>query len=340
MLRHKFINLLAIIKSKFIIYKEYLRQRSANFSEVSFDIIIICILGFLLLYYPLGAFLTHKIDRNIDIEIKNNTSNQSQTIEMISYIINREVNEQLWTPSLPFFFPASILDNMPNFQLGIINGVSKFTTALEKRIDAKIQDKENNSKLYKATSLLRYPGTIWMFDPHNKIKPVPSASNQYRKARRLLIKYNQSLITGQNTFYKNPADLVYILKKSNLNFTESSNQLSASIRENSQSFIDLKADDIFYYNQGKIYAYLLLFKALGHDYKNEIVKYGQYQNWTTMIKALEEASQINPILVRNGELNSITSPNHLAYLNAYILKAQNTINKIINKLQAPSPDKE
>ena len=146
MLRHKFINLLAIIKSKFIIYKEYLRQRSANFSEVSFDIIIICILGFLLLYYPLGAFLTHKIDRNIDIEIKNNTSNQSQTIEMISYIINREVNEQLWTPSLPFFFPASILDNMPNFQLGIINGVSKFTTALEKRIDAKIQDKENNSK--------------------------------------------------------------------------------------------------------------------------------------------------------------------------------------------------
>ena len=340
MLRHKLINLLAIIKAKFIIYKEYLRQRSANFSEVSFDIIVICILGFLLLYYPLGAFLSHKIDRNTEIEIKNDTSNQSQTIDMISYIINREVNEQLWTPSLPFFFPASILDNMPNFQLGIINGVSKFTTALEKRIDAKIQDKENNSKLYKATTLLRYPGTIWMFDPHNKIKPVPSASNQYRKARRLLIKYNQSLTAGQNTFYKNPNDLAYILQKSILNLAESTNQLSTSIRENSQSFIDLKADDVFYYNQGKTYAYLLLFKALGYDYKNEIVKYGQYQNWITMIKALEDASRINPIFVRNGALNSITAPNHLAYLNTYILKAQNTMHKIINKLQTPLSNKE
>jgi len=340
MLRHKIINLLAIIKAKFIIYKEYIRQRSANFSEVSFDIIIISIVGLLLLYYPLGAFLSHKIDRNTDIEITNDIPNQSQTIEMISYIINREVNNQIWTPSLPFFFPASILDNMPNFQLGIINGVSKFTTSLEKRIDAKIQDKENNSKLYKAATLLRYPGTIWMFDPHNKIKPVPSASNQYRKARRLLIKYNQSLISGQNNFYKNPLDLEYILQKTKLNLAQSSNQLSATIRENSSSFVDFSADDIFYYNQGKIYAYYLLLKALGHDYKDIIVKYGQYQNWIATIKALEEAIKIQPLIIRNGMLNSISVPNHLSYLNAYILKAQNTINKITNKLKSTSENKD
>jgi len=340
MLRNQVITFLAIIKSKFIIYKECLRKRSGDFRNVSFDIIIICIIGFLLLYYPLGAFLTHKIERNTNIEITNDTPNQSQTIEMISYIINNEVNNKIWTPNLPFLFPASTLDNMPNYQLGIIDSLSKFTTAFEKRIDGKIQNRENNSKLYKAATLLRYPGTIWMFDPQNKIKPVPSASNQYRKARRLLIKYNQSLISGQNTFYKNPLDLAYILQKINLNLSKSTQQLSVAIRENSSNIFDFKADDIFYYNQGKAYTYFLIFKALGHDYKTEIVNTGQYQNWISITKALEEASLIQPWIIRNGRLNSITAPNHLSYLNSYILKAQNTIYKVITKLNSQTNTKD
>ena len=43
--------------------------------------------------------------------------------------------------------------------------------------------------------------------------------------------------------------------------------------------IDTKADDVFYYGQGKAYAYYLLFKALGHDYKNIIVKKDAYGIW-------------------------------------------------------------
>lgn len=334
MLRHKIITLLAIIKTKFNIYKECLRERTTNFSEVSFDIIIICIAGFLLLYYPIGAILTHNIDRNTNIEITSNNDNSSQTIEMISYIINNEVNEKIWTPNLPFFFPASILDNMPEFQLGIIDGVSKFTSAFEKRIDRRIQDKENTSQLYKAATLLRYPGTVWMFDPQNKIKPAPSSSSQYRKARRQLIKYNQNLIDGKNIFYKTSADLSYILKKSKLNLSQSNKQLSIAIRENSSSIFDNNADNVFYYNQGKVYAYYLLFKALGNDYKDIIVNHNQYQNWISLTKALEEAINIQPIFIRNGEFNSLTAPNHLNYLNYGILKAQNLLTNIISNLNS------
>lgn len=335
MLRHQIITFLAVIKAKFDSYKEYLRNRTANFSEVSFDIIIICVAGFLLLYYPVGAFLTHNIDRSTDTEISNGTPNQSQTVEMISYLVNREVNDKIWTPNLPFFFPASILDNMPNYQLGMMNGISKFTTAFEKRVDSTIHDKENTSKLYKAAVLLRYSGTIWMFDPHNKIKPVPSAGSQYRKARRQLIKYNQSLISGQNVFYKNPLDLAYMLKKSKVNLAQSSRQLAASIRENSSNFFDFKADDVFYYNQGKVYAYYMLFRALGQDYKDIIVNAGQYQNWISLTKALEEACAIQPAIIRNGELNSVFAPNHLSYLNANILKAQNLIDALIPHFNLP-----
>ena len=163
------------------------------------------------------------------------------------------------------------------------------------------------------------------------IKPVPSAASQYRKARRQLIKYNEALEENKITLDKNASDISAILKKVNLSLAQSNNQLNAQIRENSFNWIDLKADDIFYYNQGKIYAYYVLLKALGQDYKEIIVKSNQYQTWVSLTKALEQACQIQPTFVRNGELNSITAPNHLAYLNGYILRARYAIEKIIAK---------
>lgn len=372
MLRHKIITLLAYLKSQFVIYRdlakniisrkfikntayrdflkgkcdflkkkyEETKEKYGDFSEVSFNVIVICITGFLFLYYPIGALLTENINRNTDVEITAPAPNQSQTVDMISYLINQEVNEKIWTPNLPFFFPASILDNMPNYQLGIIDGISKFTNAFEKRIDSKIQDKENSSQLYKATVLLRYPGTIWMFSPHNKIKPVPSASSQYRKARRYLTKYNQNLISGKSVFYKNPQDLAFILQKSSLSLAQSRSQLAASIRENSSNAFDFKADDVFFYNQGKVYAYYLLFKALGYDYKSIIVDYNLYQNWISLVKALEKACKIQPAIIRNSELSSSFAPNHLAYLNFYILKVQSLLEKIAYHLNQPLPEKD
>ena len=332
MLRHKIINILAFIKAKLDQYTDFIKQRSANFSKVSFDIIIICIVGFLFLYYPVGAYLTDKINRDTNIEINATQTNQSQTIDMISYLIHQEINEKIWTPNLPFFFPAAILDNMPNYQLGMINGISKFTTAFERRIDIKINNKENTSPLYKAAALLRYPGTIWMFSPRNKIKPVPSAASQYRKARRMLGKYNQLLAGGQVPFYKSPQDLAYILDKARLNLARSDSQLSASVRENSSNWFDFKADDVFYYNQGKIYAYYMILKALGYDYKQTILQANQYQNWISLLKALEDACKIQPQYVRNGELSGSFAPNHLAYLNMYTQKAQSLLRIITETL--------
>lgn len=133
-----------------------------------------------------------------------------------------------------------------------------------------------------------------MFSAENKLLLAPSANNQYRKARRHLINYNKSLSAGREVFYKSPADLAYLLRKSKINLGKSSAALETHIREESSSWWDTKADNIFYYQQGKAYAYYLLFKALGNDYKNIIVSAGQYQNWISLIKALEDASSVQP----------------------------------------------
>jgi hypothetical protein len=186
--------------------------------------------------------------------------------------------------------------------------------------------------------MLRYPGTIWMFDPNNKIKPVPSASSKYRKARRRINKHNQALALEQINFDKNIDDLIYILKSSNKNLSQTTNQLSAHIRENNSSFIDFEADNVFYYNQGKIYAYYMLLKNLGLDYQDIIVQNNLYQQWISLNKSLQNACLVQPKIIRNANLNSSISPNHLMYLKSYTLKAQNIIQKLINSLEQQKKD--
>ena len=180
-----------------------------------------------------------------------------------------------------------------------------------------------------------------MFSPTNRLLPAPSANTQYRKARKHLIKFNAALADGSEVWYKNPEDLTLLLNRARSDlWKNATRQLERQIRENSADLIDTKADDVFYYGQGKAYAYYLLFKALGHDYKNIIVKKDAYGIWTSMLKALENAAQINPAVVRNGKLDSLGVPNHLAALGFYVLKAQTLMNRIVDKINTPAPNKE
>lgn len=334
-------------------YKEILKTRLQNISLPSFDksawqkrmskiFVFLCswwqllLLGFVLfifLYYPLGGFIVNNIDRNTSYEINLSNAKQSSTAEMAAFIINREVNDKLWTANLPFFFPSYFLDNMPNFQLGMMKATSNVVTSLSKRVDSPIMDTQDVSDLQNAAQLLKYNGRIWMFSPTDRLTPVPSANTQYRKARKHLISYNRSLNKDEQIFYRRSEDLVYILKKIDKSLSAAVTALDNQIREENTSFTDFKADDVFYYNQGKAYGYFLLLKALGQDYKEILVQKDVYVLWTRMIKSLEDASSLDIFYIRNPELNSLTAANHLLYLAYYIEKARNAEKDIIVKLE-------
>ena len=225
-------------------------DRGMNFLATWWNTLVLLLAALVFLYYPIGGLLISNIDRTTDYEIDEKHPEQSSSVEMISFLVNREVNEKIWTPNLPFFYPSYFLDNMPNFQLGIFDALNKFTSSFAKRIDKKITVEDEPSDLRAAAELLRYPGTVWMFSAENKLLLAPSANNQYRKARRHLINYNKSLSAGREVFYKSPADLAYLLRKSKINLGKSSAALETRIREESSSWWDTKADNIFYYQQG------------------------------------------------------------------------------------------
>ena len=210
---------------------------------------------------------------------------------------------------------------------------------MAKKLEKNISSPEDNY-LHQAAEFLEYPGTIWMFSPQSKLVPVPSAHSQYRKARKQLIKYNQALNDGSLVFYRNPKDLAYFLHRMKIQLGKTTRQLEAQIREESSSWFDNQADNLFYQARGLAYADYMLLKALGFDYKQILVDTNTYSDWTILLKTLESAAQLAPTIVRNGEADSLTAPNHLTNIGFYLYKAQIILQKISQQLEKHSPLKD
>lgn len=324
----------SVVKSFLVKHKklEEWPQKFAGFINSWWKVLLSVAAVIVFLYYPLGGLFVEDIDTNTEYEINTNNPEQSAVISMNAFLINREVHEKMWTPNLPFFFPSYFLDNMPNFQMGIISAISNITSAMAKKIEKPIA-KNEELHLVEAAKLLKYPGTIWMFSAENSLVPVPSANSQYKRARKHLLKYNQELLDGSNVFYKNSADLAYFLKRIGADLSKNSYGLEVRIREESSSLFDTKADDLFFEAKGKVYAYYLILRALGSDYKDVLVMNNVYQTWTQLLKNLEDAALLSPLWIRNGELDSLLAANHLQTMAYYELKAAAYCKKIVDELK-------
>lgn len=280
------------------------------------------------LYYPLGAFFIHHIDRNPNYEIVPVHEKRLASIDTLAMLIDREVNVHLWTANLPFFFPSYFLDNMPNFQLGLMKANEVVALNLSKQMNA-----TESSELSEAADLLTYPGDIWLFRSDSNLIPAPSSARQYRKARQHLLTYNEQLENEIVSFVPSEISLAPVLEAVAKSLEVSDAQLEVQIREYSGDFWDGKADDVFFYNQGKAYGYLILLRAIGNDYRKIIVENEVYEKWTRLLSALEQAVAIQPVIIRNADLSDVMASNHLSYLAFYILKARSLIVDIVRHFE-------
>ncbi|MBE6443730.1 MAG: DUF2333 family protein [Alphaproteobacteria bacterium] len=293
------------------------------------QIILTLVFAIVFLYYPLGGWVIH----NIDTSTYKAQTNDGRlgTIDTISHLINREVHHKLWTPNLPFIFPSYFLDNMPSFQLGLMSAITTTAKAFDviPLISASDAARAN---LKEGIELLQYPGEIWLFSSQNSLLPAPSSNTQYKKGRKKLNNFNREIAGNKVSIDKNAQNLslfLYIIKK---DINKNINNLEKHIRENNRSFFDFKADNEFYFTQGKLYSYSQILKSLGNDFKNVLIKHDIYTPWTSMLKSLEQASKLNPSIIRNADTNSSFAPNHLITINYYATRALNRLNSIINKL--------
>ena len=75
---------------------------------------------------------------------------------------------------------------------------------------------------------------------------------------------------------------------------------------------DLTADDLFYANKGRLYAYYLLMRAIEADFANVIRERELGGAWTQTLESFRAAATLQPWVIVNGAPDSQLMPSHLA----------------------------
>jgi hypothetical protein len=246
-------------------------------------------------------------------------------------LINREINVHRWVANDPFFLPGSLLDNMPEFQQGIVAAVSRFTLELTDQVGRTRGTSQADADLDRAMGLLRYPGTIWMFDFRTSWAPTASSEQQYRQAVAALRSYNERLSQGQAVFETRADNLLGTLDRIAADIGSSSAALDHQIRA-AGFWPDFAADNLFYATKGRLYAYFLLMRALEVDFANVIRERQLSGAWNQTLESFRAAAALQPWVVVNGAPDGQFMPNHLTSQGFFLLRARTQLREVSNIL--------
>jgi hypothetical protein len=296
--------------------------------------IVLILLFIVVAYYPVGMFMINNIEDDVNFTPsgENVVAGGSKAVDMMAGLIDREINVNRWTANDPFFMPSAALDNMPNYQQGVISALARFSFELTDQIGRTRGSSKTDPDLQEAAGLLQYSGTKWAWDPSVSWLPTAASEEQYEKARKSLIKYNKRLAEGNAVFEKRADNLLATLDRIALDIGSSTAAIDQHIDENAGSFIDFKADDLFYDIKGQSYGYYLILKSLAQDYETLIKERELANAWSQMLSSLKSVVELNPIVVVNAAPDSQFLPNHLAAQGFYVLRARAQLQEISNIL--------
>jgi hypothetical protein len=295
---------------------------------------LIAVLVFILLYYPVGMIVVHKVDDDLDFAPgpADSVEGGSVAVAYAAALIDREVNRHSWTANDPFFQPGTMLDNMPNFQQGIMSALARFGFELTDQLGRSRGSSEADPDLQRAAGLLQYPGNVWIWNPSVSLAPRASSESQYRDARAKLLAYNRRLAAGNANYDIRADNLMATLERFAADLGSSSALIDRHITDEAGSFFDGQADDIFYFTKGKLYGYHMVLTGLGKDFERIIAERNLQKPWREMMDSFRKAAELDPWVVTNGAPDAQFQPNHLAMQGFYLMRARTQLREVSNIL--------
>jgi hypothetical protein len=292
--------------------------------------IALAILVALLLYYPVGMIIVHRINDDPEFSAGDVPQGQSKAVALAAALIQREVIDSPWPANDPFFMPGYALDNMPNFQHGIQQALSRFTTEMADQIGRSRGSASADLDLSNARSFLNYAPDKWYV---SAASISANSETQYQQAMVKLRSYNERLAAGKAAFEPRADNLMSTLDRIGKDLGAASNAIDEEIDLYSGDWYDLNADNVFYYNKGLLYANALLLRDLGVDFKNVLDERGAGNVWQRMVGSMLEGAELQPLIVINGAPNAMVEPNHLTAQGFYLLRARTQLEELTDILQ-------
>ena len=290
--------------------------------------ISIIVLVVLVLFYPLRACWVSTVDDNTAFWPERIDAGQSATVAVIAALIDREVNDNGWVVNSPGFTPTGmLLDEMPNFQRGLIAGLSRFGHVMESRIGR--MGAVIDPDLTEAAADLSYPPDVWLWDWSKSMWPTGSSGGHYLDAMEGLQRYNARLAARQAVFNATPANLAALLDGVIVDLDASANRIDAGIvGAGAQT-----ASETFYRTKGSVYAEYLVLEGVAKDFAAALSARNLMPAWTRMMADMKAAAEIRSGAVRSGSPGVVPTPCDLCTAGFFILRARMAMARIADSLR-------
>lgn len=288
------------------------------------------LLGVVVVAYLVGMIWAHQINDDLDFQPPpaHRTAGGSAAVDMVTALIDREINGTSWVPNNPFPFPSYFLDNMPNFQLGLMYALSRFTVEMTDSLGRTRGSSQVDADLDKAAGLLKYDGTVWVWEPSISLLPTARAESQYEAGMRALQAFNRRLASGEATLDRRADNLIAFIDRVAADLGSISAVLADRAEASSIGWFDRRADDDFYNAKGRLYGYYMIMRALGQDFEAVINERNSRPLWDNMLESLRIAAGMDPLIVSNGAPDGLIFPNHLAAQGFYLLRARTQMREL------------
>ncbi len=148
-----------------------------------------------------------------------------------------------------------------------------------------------------------------------------------------LRRYNERLAQGQAVFERRADNLLATLDRISDDIGSASAAITLEVDQGATNFLDFNADNLFYSVKGKLYAYYLILRELGHDYSNIIQERSLQASWDELMTSARLGATLHPWIISNGPLDSQAVPNHLAAEGFLLLRMRTKLEEIIDILQ-------
>lgn len=300
------------------------RFKNKNFLVKSSGLLCLIVL----LYYLIGMVWINNVDadlsyRGVQIE------GEPVSVTIAASLIDREVNQNRWTANDPFFMPGAALDNMPNFQLGIMTAIGRYTLALRDHLGRSRGTSAEDPDLTDAAGSANYQGDKWYVSSAGF---TPASESQYRAAAKSLWQYAGRVKSGDAQFDVRADNLMVTLALIQSDLGAASAEIEDYLLTRSSWGPSFEADDVFYRNMGRLYAYNLILESLFIDAGDLIAEKKATKTWNDMMTSFRAGAGLDPWIVMDGDPDGLFLPSHLSAQGFYLLRARAKLSSMMDIL--------
>ena len=261
-------------------------------------------------------------------------------VEAAADLIDLNVNRNAWISSNPvykmgFLFiidwhGTKLFDNKAAFQRGVHQAVQRTLTELADILGRVRGTSEVDPDLALARGNIQFDQYTWIFNPFSSrpLGPTTRSQSFYRAAEGALRDYQERLGHCEASFDQRADNLLLFLDRIASDIGSTSASLMERAGSHNSGWFDTRADDLFMYAKGEMYAYYGILAGARADFANVIEIREIDAVWDNMTAHIGEAIRLDPLIISNGAEDGWMMPSHLTALGFYILRARSNLVEI------------